>query len=541
MLKICCFPLPSLTIRLVLTSLFLVTAGMFSSASFGYGNMASSNIQQEDEVLIHHWNFNEIANDSNFTIASPELLHVTSRAYGAYLQYDGARWDRVNEPTNINARENPYIGDDDRALRLRNPAGDFYLALPTTGYRNVVFRYAVTRTSSGATAHTVAYSVDGGENFTDDGLSESLVSVSEDHYNLVQFDFTGLEGVDDNSDFMIRISMTGEGSEPENTDGNQRFNNITLDGERIEDDMDRILVHHWKFDDIPNPDDPDGGCFSFPRGLAIGVGGILGGYTTIDGEEDARASLRYDGLDDCHGWDRVNDPTPINARTEPYEEEDDRALRLRNPASPFTLQLPTTYYTDIVFRYAVKRTSNGAQEQQIAYTLDGETFTSEGVAHESYRVGEGFVLHELDFSGMEEVNENPDFAIRITGTGPGSEPENMDGNQRYNHITLEGKPTYTSAEPGPSEVPDAVRLEQNYPNPFNPSTQIRFTLPEQQHVTLEVFDITGRHVQTLIDRTMSRGEHLATFEPGNNLSSGIYLYRLQAGDQVFTRRMTFLK
>jgi hypothetical protein len=98
----------------------------------------------------------------------------------------------------------------------------------------------------------------------------------------------------------------------------------------------------------------------------------------------------------------------------------------------------------------------------------------------------------------------------------------------------------TSAEEEKAHKPDRVLLHQNYPNPFNPSTRIRYSLPEPAHVTVAVFDITGRHVATLVDGLMPAGEHGMDFDAGG-LSSGIYVYRIQAGDVVRTRRMSLVK
>jgi photosystem II stability/assembly factor-like uncharacterized protein len=88
---------------------------------------------------------------------------------------------------------------------------------------------------------------------------------------------------------------------------------------------------------------------------------------------------------------------------------------------------------------------------------------------------------------------------------------------------------------GSSNIPpSAFRLEQNYPNPFNPSTGIRFTLKVADRVRLFVYDILGQKVRTLADQEMMAGSHVAIWDGrddrGNQLSSGIYFYRLQAGN-----------
>jgi endo-1,4-beta-xylanase len=90
------------------------------------------------------------------------------------------------------------------------------------------------------------------------------------------------------------------------------------------------------------------------------------------------------------------------------------------------------------------------------------------------------------------------------------------------------------------ELPQAFRLYNNYPNPFNPSTQIMYTIPQASDVTLRVYDILGRLVQTLVDEAQSPGQYTVTFN-ANNLSSGIYLYRLEAGTFVQMNRMILIK
>jgi hypothetical protein len=77
--------------------------------------------------------------------------------------------------------------------------------------------------------------------------------------------------------------------------------------------------------------------------------------------------------------------------------------------------------------------------------------------------------------------------------------------------------------------PEGYALEANYPNPFNPSTTISFTIPQAQHVSLVVFDALGREVATLVDSELGSGTHTVTFD-GQNLSSGVYIYRIRAGD-----------
>ncbi len=81
---------------------------------------------------------------------------------------------------------------------------------------------------------------------------------------------------------------------------------------------------------------------------------------------------------------------------------------------------------------------------------------------------------------------------------------------------------------------------ENYPNPFNPVTVIRYELPQNSQVRLEVFDMLGRRVAVLVDGLIEAGTHEIPFD-ASNLASGVYLYRLTAGQVVQTRQMVLVK
>jgi len=86
---------------------------------------------------------------------------------------------------------------------------------------------------------------------------------------------------------------------------------------------------------------------------------------------------------------------------------------------------------------------------------------------------------------------------------------------------------------------------QNHPNPFNPTTEINFALPKACDATLEVYNITGQKVATLVDGTLEAGEHTVQWDSrdqsGVSVASGIYLYRLTAGEFRDTKKMILLK
>lgn len=90
-----------------------------------------------------------------------------------------------------------------------------------------------------------------------------------------------------------------------------------------------------------------------------------------------------------------------------------------------------------------------------------------------------------------------------------------------------------------------LSLRQNYPNPFNPGTTIAFTLPERARVTLAIYDVSGRLVNTLVDDVVGRGRQQHAWNgrdaSGNPVSSGVYFYRLTAGGRTLTKKMVMIR
>jgi len=91
-----------------------------------------------------------------------------------------------------------------------------------------------------------------------------------------------------------------------------------------------------------------------------------------------------------------------------------------------------------------------------------------------------------------------------------------------------------------NEVPAQFELKQNYPNPFNPSTQIKFSIPKEQHVSLKVYDILGKESAKLIEQDLKAGTYEVKFD-GERLSSGLYFYTLRTEDFIQTRKMILVK
>lgn len=145
-------------------------------------------------------------------------------------------------------------------------------------------------------------------------------------------------------------------------------------------------------------------------------------------------------------------------------------------------------------------------------------------------VGESadFVWNVLVFDANDSVAVSTGYEIETNSFTP-----------LYYSITLQrGLQTSNELLTG---VPDNFGLDQNYPNPFNPSTNINFSLPQTSRVTLAVYDMLGRRVATLLDnQQLNAANHSVSFD-ASALASGMYIYRIEAGTFVSTRKMMLIK
>jgi len=137
------------------------------------------------------------------------------------------------------------------------------------------------------------------------------------------------------------------------------------------------------------------------------------------------------------------------------------------------------------------------------------------------------------------LSENPSLAVSDTVVHVlWHDFRDGQGAEIYYKRNPTGNPT--GVEDIGSEFLEEFILEQNYPNPFNPNTTISFSIPELAFVTLKVYDVLGNEVATLLNEQKPAGTYKAQFD-ASNLSSGMYLYKLQAGSFVETKKMVLLK
>lgn len=149
-----------------------------------------------------------------------------------------------------------------------------------------------------------------------------------------------------------------------------------------------------------------------------------------------------------------------------------------------------------------------------------------------------FSLASVDSDGDGKTNgqelEDPNGIWRTGQPNPGN----------LNAVTNPGDPLSTGIE-DLAVVPSSYRLLNNFPNPFNPSTIIAFEIPQNENVSLKIFNINGQLIRTLTNENLSAGKYEKTWdgknEIGKEVSSGIYIYRLTAGKFDRSARMVLMK
>ncbi len=167
-----------------------------------------------------------------------------------------------------------------------------------------------------------------------------------------------------------------------------------------------------------------------------------------------------------------------------------------------------------------------------------------------------------DVAGYGVTDANGDYTI--TGLAPGTYSVFTEAVGYTSSSTSTATPSYSSdGSPQPyttsftvsPQTPTAVQqkpvqptnysLDQNYPNPFNPTTQIAFSIPQEEHVTVAIFNILGERIATLVNGNLSAGSHVVTWnarnEHGEVLPSGVYFYRLSTRNFTAVKKMLLLK
>ena len=241
----------------------------------------------------------------------------------------------------------------------------------------------------------------------------------------------------------------------------------------------------------------------------------------------------------------------------------------------------TEYYKWFYFINNTTGFSIGLQDNYYSHEIMRKT-TNQGYNWSNVNLNIGY---EIDIKSIYFQNNNTGFLTGITFPDVGRSGDIMkttDGGENWFKINNSAMPflfgkgltniTFTNSMTGfitgeygtlfkttnggnvfisslAEDIPQKNYLYQNYPNPFNPSTKIKFDLPKSNltlsgakglWTRLTIYDITGREIQTLVNEYLKPGSYEVTFE-GSNLSSGVYFYKLTAGNYIETKKMILLK
>jgi hypothetical protein len=217
--------------------------------------------------------------------------------------------------------------------------------------------------------------------------------------------------------------------------------------------------------------------------------------------------------------------------------------------------------------YVLPMVNSSKGYTSIGGNVNSSRGTSNSFGKRGTTVGiEGSLVYAVDNSSGQVGGygiTNTDGSFTIAELAPGSytvsvdkvdySPTSMTASPTYDAVTGAALPstvslsidaTVTDVATDPV-VPTNYTLDQNYPNPFNPSTQIPFSLPQNEKVTLTIYNIIGQKIATLVDGTLAAGTHVVTWNGrdsrGMTLSSGVYFYMLKTSSFTATKRMTLLK
>lgn len=259
------------------------------------------------------------------------------------------------------------------------------------------------------------------------------------------------------------------------------------------------------------------------------------------GMSDGNYSLKARVTDD-HGNYRVSAKINIVVGTPPmvrYEAE--RAIRFGSGMSVKSSPAASGFaFVDMATNAAGTKISwiftnlygAGTYELAVGYNLYYDTPKGQYINVNGTRIG------EIMFDGPTQIWQEKSFSAFLPA---GTDTVELEASWGWMHIDYLAVPRYvvTSVE-NEAEMPLQFSLFQNFPNPFNPVTTIHYTLAQPTHARIEIYDVLGRRVATLVDELQTEGTHSVQWN-GAGYASGLYVYRLQAGEFSHTKKMILMK
>jgi hypothetical protein len=276
------------------------------------------------------------------------------------------------------------------------------------------------------------------------------------------------------------------------------------------------------------------------------------------GRDDGSDVLRGDWLDSADSsirWSMMWDDDYLYFGAVVW---DDIYWPVKNSAFPWE--------DDCVFLYFDADNDQTVENKMALYLFEDEptVFYGGGIVDQSVELaivqtkldtlGEGgrfieLMVHVDDMTNMFP-KEGESFGIQV-GIEEGNTADQDDGfkfvcwkgldpDNGANHLPVTFGGPVSVSQSSPNAAPSAFTLAQNYPNPFNPKTTIAYSIPQQAHIKLTVYDVRGTELSTLVNEEKSAGNYTVTFD-ASQLNSGVYVYKLTSGNQSVFKKMTYLK
>ena len=419
------------------------------------------------QSLVHYWNFNDATNVSNLLTANTSIVSgasISAIAGGTSainLSGTGQNFNTLN----LNARNGAEAGTH---LRFDNPIGGaLQFALPTTGYQNIVVKFATKRSGSGAGNQLWSYSTNG-TTFT----SFATIAPVDGDPALATLDFSAIAAANNNPNFKLKVEFAqGSGGAV----GNNRFDNLTLDGTAIPV---TALIHYWNFNNVT----------TVPNLLTANTSIVAG--TSITAIAGGTSAINLAGTG--QNFNTLN----LNARN---GAEAGTHLRFDNPIGGALLfALPTTGFENIVVKFATKRSGSGAGNQLWSYSTDGTTFTSFTTIAP---VDGDPTLATLDFSAIVAANNNPNFKLKVEFAQGGG---GAVGNNRFDNFTVDGNAV------GGGDAVAPVALITPAENTGNVSVTTTVAIAFNENIRLiDNSAITNTNVDTLVELRLNNANGTA--------------------------------
>jgi hypothetical protein len=419
-----------------------------------------------------------------------------------------------------------------------NNGEEFVLSIPTTGYKDIYLAYATQRTSTGFTSQAIYYTLDG----TGYTLKETITSIPSS-WGIQTIDFSSISGVDNNSNFAVRIILDGASSDT----GNNRFDNIRISGYVYYDYPEGVEVTVGEntvtitggnannstgvFDPPPNP------SFTIEDEFIFDLLGD-GPWTVTFGTQAQWAAYNLDGT--WYSEEAVDEAIeividqivpPVRGRIVAIFLGNGEDPTLPVELSSFTATISAQNYVNLMWTtqsetgvlgyYVYRATSPEVGQAQMISPLIPATNTSHQQNYvftdtELYQSGNYYYwLQNMDFDGISTFHG----PVSVYYDAGGSDPT-----------------------PG---IPEVTELQAIYPNPFNPLAYIPFSLADRNEVNFTIYNSRGQIVRNISAGTKEAGSYRIEWDgrdnAGSNCTTGVYHIRMQAGRDSFIRKAVLLK